>query len=90
MQNYKEKLSFFGNQSNESFKIINQSITSIRSSSQAIEAKLGGKMKNWLSPTIPTGIAMGCSEAQCDDLGSSHSTNRVQCDVIALLYTSKV
>jgi hypothetical protein len=59
MQNYKEKLSISENQSIASFKLINQSITSIRSSSQATEAKLGGKKKNWLSPTIPTGIVAG-------------------------------
>jgi hypothetical protein len=87
---YKEKLSISENQSNASFKLINQSITGIRSSSQEIEAKLGGKKKNWLSPTIPTGIVAGCSGAQCDDLGSSHAANRVQCDIVTLVCTSRV
>jgi hypothetical protein len=40
---YIEKLSISKNQSNASFKPINKSITSIRSSSQAIEAELGEK-----------------------------------------------
>jgi hypothetical protein len=56
LQNYKEKLSISENQSNASFKLIIQSITSIKSSSQKIEGKLGGKKKKWISPTIPTGI----------------------------------
>jgi hypothetical protein len=42
---YKEKPSISGNKSNASFKLINQSIISIISSSQAIEEKLGGKIK---------------------------------------------
>jgi hypothetical protein len=45
LQNYKEKLSIPENQSNTSFKLINQSITGIRSLSQAIEAKLSEKRK---------------------------------------------
>jgi hypothetical protein len=54
LQNLQRKLSISENQSNASFKLINQSITGIRSSSQAIEAKLGRRKKKWLSPTIPT------------------------------------
>jgi hypothetical protein len=40
-----EKLSISKNQSNASFKTINQSINGIKISSQAIEEKLGGKIK---------------------------------------------
>jgi hypothetical protein len=43
---YKEKLSITENQSNASFKLIKQSSTSVRSSSQEVEARLGRKKKN--------------------------------------------
>jgi hypothetical protein len=56
---YKERLSIPENQSNTSFKLIKQSITGIRSSSQAIGEKLGGKNKKMVLPTIPTGIVAG-------------------------------
>jgi hypothetical protein len=42
---YKERISIPENQSNACFKIINKSITSIRSSFHEIGAKLGGKRK---------------------------------------------
>jgi hypothetical protein len=90
LQILQRKLSISENQSNASFKLINQSITGIRSSSQAIEEKLDRRKKNWLSPTIPTGIVVGCSGAQCDNPVLSHTTNRVQCDVVAMICTSRV
>jgi hypothetical protein len=71
LQSPQRRLSIYENQSNAGFKLINQSFTSIRSSSLTIKEKLGRENKNSYHPTIPTGIVAGCRGVQCDDLGSS-------------------
>jgi hypothetical protein len=90
LQSSQRRLSIYENQSNAGFRVINQSFTSVRSSSQAVEEKLGREKKNGYHPTIPTGIIVGCRGTQCNDLGSSQVVNKVQCDIAALVGTSRV
>jgi hypothetical protein len=90
LHSFQRRLSISKNQSNVGFKVINQSFSSIRSSSWVVEAKMGREKKKWMSPTIPTGIVPGCRGVQCDDLGSSQAMNKEQCDVIALVCISRV
>jgi hypothetical protein len=45
LQNLQRKHSISKNQSNASFKLINQSFTSVKSSSQAVEEKMGREKK---------------------------------------------
>jgi hypothetical protein len=90
LQSSQRRLSISENQSNAGFKVINQSFTSVKSSSQEVEEKLGRENKNGYYPTIPTRIVAGCRRVQCDDLGSSQSINKAQCDVVTLVCTSRV
>jgi hypothetical protein len=89
---YKKRLSITENQSNASFKLINQSITGIRSPSQEIEAKLGKKKKKKIASLqqFLQESSQADSGAQCYELRSSQATNRAQCNIDALFFISKV
>jgi hypothetical protein len=90
LQNFKERLSISENQSKAIFKLINQSNTGIKSSSQATEAILGEKRKIDLLQQILQEAPQSDSRAECDEQRSSQATNRTQCDVAALVFTSRV
>jgi hypothetical protein len=70
---YKERLSIPENQLDVSFKLINQSINGIRSSSQEIEAKLGEKRQIGSLQQFLQESSQDNSGAQCCYHSKSHS-----------------
>jgi hypothetical protein len=83
---YKEKFSIPKNHSNASFKLINQSFTSVRISSQAIEVKLGRKKEEM---AISDNSYRNRRELQCSTVRRSRvvAIGHSVIDVLSLMST---